>query len=75
MALVIRLTTTGKRGERKFRVVVAEKRSRKEGRPIDMLGWYIKTEKGITKKIDVKKAQGWIAKGAKPSATVAALLK
>lgn len=74
MALIIRLTTTGKRGERKFRVVVAEKRSKKEGRPIDVLGWYIKTEKGKTQKIDVKKAQDWIAKGAKPSVTVAKLL-
>lgn len=75
MALIIRLTKMGKKGERRFRLVVAEKRSRRDGNPIDVLGWYQKTEKGITKKIDVKKAEKWISQGAKPSPTVEGLLK
>lgn len=71
--LVIRLTSIGRKGERRFRVVVAERRSRRDGRPIDTLGWYEKTEKGINKKIDVEKVKSWIAKGAVPSHTVIAL--
>ena len=42
MALVIRLTRIGKKGERKFRVVVKEKRSRRDGKSIEVLGWYEK---------------------------------
>lgn len=75
MSLVIRLTKMGKKGERRFRVVVAEKRSKRDGLPIDVLGWFEKTEKGITKAIDVQKAKKWIQNGAKPSPTVEELIK
>lgn len=65
----------GRKGQRQFRVVVAEKRSKRDGNPIDVLGWFEKTEKGIRKEIDVKKAKEWIANGAKASPTVAELIK
>lgn len=74
MSLVIRLTKMGKRGERRFRLVVAEKRSRRDGDPIDVLGWYEKTATGIKKNIDTKKAEKWISVGAHPSPTVKELL-
>jgi len=45
MSLVIRSARVGKRGERKFRIVVKEKRSRRDGDSIEVLGWY---EKGKT---------------------------
>lgn len=68
--LIIRFTRTGKRGERKFRLVVKEKRSRRDGKPVDLLGFYEKTEKGITKEFDNDKIKYWISKGAQmtPSA-------
>ncbi len=74
MALMIRSTRTGKKGERKFRIIVKEKRSRRDGMFIDMLGWY---EKGVNgkKQINMEKYQEWIKKGAKPSAAIAALIK
>lgn len=73
MSVVIRLASTGKKGERKFRIVVKEKRSRRDGKAIEYLGWY---EKGKEKKqnIDKKRVEYWISKGAKPSETVAKLL-
>jgi small subunit ribosomal protein S16 len=70
MAVVIRLTRIGKKGERKFRIVVKEKRSRRDGDSIDMLGWYEKSIKGEQKKVDMEKYNAWIAKGAVPSPTV-----
>lgn len=70
MAVVIRLTRMGKKGERKFRVVVKEKRSRRDGQAIDMLGWYEKTETAERQKIDMDKLKAWIAKGAIASPTV-----
>lgn len=75
MSLVIRLTRTGKKGERKFRVVVKEKRSKRDGGFIDMLGWYEMSTDNKKKKIDMKKYEHWIGVGAQPSDTVRALVK
>lgn len=75
MATVIRLTQMGKKGERKFRVVVKEKRSRRDGTPIETLGWYEKRENKILKKIDQDRFAYWVSKGATPSKTVSELVK
>lgn len=75
MSLVIRLSRTGKKGERKFRVVVKEKRSKRDGGVIDMLGWYQKTKDNKQKQIDMKKYQYWIDHGAQPSLTVSEIVK
>lgn len=74
MSLVIRLTRTGKKGERKFRVVVQEKRSKRDGGFIDMLGSYEKGPNGL-KKIDLDKYKYWISKGAQPSQTLQEITK
>ena len=70
MAVVIRLSRMGKKGERKFRIVVKEKRSRRDGDNVEVLGWYQKTEKGITKQLDQDRYKYWLSQGAKPSETV-----
>lgn len=75
MSVVIRLTRTGKRGERKFRVVVKEKRSKRDGGFIDMLGWYEMSKDKSKKKIDIERYQYWISQGARPSDTVRELVK
>jgi small subunit ribosomal protein S16 len=74
MAVVIRLTRTGKKGERKFRVVVKEKRSRRDGDYIENLGYYEKGPKG-QKQIDMARYNYWLSQGAQPSPTVADLVK
>ena len=43
MSLVIRLTKVGKKGERKFRVVVKEKRSKRDGGYVELLGWHFES--------------------------------
>ncbi|MCL5433248.1 MAG: 30S ribosomal protein S16 [Patescibacteria group bacterium] len=75
MSVVIRLTRMGKRGERRFRIAVKEKRSKRDGKAIEILGWYEKTEKKINKKIDKERIKYWISKGAKPSPTVSKLIE
>jgi small subunit ribosomal protein S16 len=70
MSVVIRLSKTGKRGEGRYRIVVTEKRYRRDGLPIATLGWYEKREKAENKQIDKAKYDFWISKGAKPSPTV-----
>ncbi len=74
MSLVIRLSRTGKKGERKFRVVVKEKRSRRDGDNIEILGWYEKGAKGA-KQLNSERIHYWISQGAIPSATVSTLIK
>ncbi|HZE87757.1 MAG TPA: 30S ribosomal protein S16 [Methylomirabilota bacterium] len=75
MALVIRLSRTGKKGERKFRVVVKEKRSKRDGGFIDMLGWYEKSKDNSKKKINMERYNYWVSQGAQPSLTVSEIVK
>lgn len=72
--VVIRLTKTGKRGERKFRIVVKEKRSRRDGDFIEELGWYEKGPKG-KKQVNMDRFAYWMAHGAQPSPTVQEIVK
>lgn len=74
MALVIRLTRIGKRGERRFRLVVKEKRSRRDGKAIEYLGWYQKNVGSDKKEIKRDRLDYWISKGAKPTETVAKII-
>lgn len=74
MAVVIRLTKTGKRGERKFRVVVKEKRSKRDGKAIEILGWYHKDSTGGKKELNKERINYWLSQGAQPSPTVKKLL-
>ncbi len=73
MSLVIRSQRTGKRGERKFRIVVKEKRSTRDGGSIEVLGWYEKGKNG-DKKIDKKRYDYWVSQGARPSEAVEKLI-
>lgn len=71
--IVIRLSRTGKKGERKFRIVVKEKRSRRDGKSIENLGWYIKgVENGV--EVNKERLKHWMKVGAKPSPTVSKIL-
>ncbi len=70
MSVVIRLSKMGKRGEGRYRIVVTEKRYRRDGEPIETLGWYEKREKNENKEINKDRYNYWISKGAKPSPTV-----
>jgi small subunit ribosomal protein S16 len=71
--LIIRSSTTGKKGERKFRIVVKEKRSRRDGKAIELLGWYEKGKKG-KKEINKERYDYWVSKGAVPTPTIEKLL-
>lgn len=75
MAVVIRLSKTGRRGEARFRVIVTEKRYRRDGKPIETLGWYEKREKTQSKNINMERYSYWVSKGATPSQTVAKIIQ
>ena len=75
MAVVLRMTRRGAKKKPFYRIVAADSRSPRDGKFLEMLGTYdpLKSEDNI--KIDTEKVTSWIKKGAKPSETVAALLK
>lgn len=75
MAVVIRLSRTGKKGERKFRVVVKEKRSRRDGDNIEVLGWYEMGKNGGKKELKMDRYNYWLSQGALPSKTVLEIAK
>ncbi len=73
--LVIRLMKTGKKGESKYRLVVKEQRDRRDGKAVEILGWYEKRAGGKSAKdIQMERVKYWISVGAKPSQTVKKLL-
>ena len=75
MAVRIRLTRVGATKQPTYRVVVADGRSARDSRAIEIIGHYNPRTDPIELSIDGEKAKAWIAKGAQPSDTVARLLR
>lgn len=77
MAVRLRLTRRGRKNSPYYRVVVADSRSPRDGRFIDMIGVYHPLVKdGESQlKIDEEKALHWLEQGATPSDTVRSLLR
>ena len=75
MAVKIRLTRMGKKKHPFYRVVVADQRSRRDGAPIEEIGYYNPMTNPADIKIDADKAKKWLENGAQPTDTVRSLLK
>lgn len=73
--LSIRLRRAGATKKPHYRVVVADSKCWRDGRFLEVLGHYDPRKSPAVVKIDVARAQHWIAKGARPSETVASLLR
>ncbi len=73
--LSIRLRRTGTTKRPYYRVVVADSRSWRDGRFVEILGHYDPRKDPAVVKIDSERAQYWIGKGAQASDTVRSLLK
>ena len=74
MAVSIRLRRMGSNRRPAYRVVVADSRSPRDGRFIEIIGHYNPLTEPPTVKIDRAKAETWIKKGAQASNTVKRLL-
>lgn len=71
----IRLRRMGANKKSFFRIVATDVRSANAGNFLEELGWYDPTKKTDNYKLDLAKAEAWLAKGAQPSETVASLIK
>ncbi|MBQ9786197.1 MAG: 30S ribosomal protein S16 [Clostridia bacterium] len=74
MAVKIRLTRLGDKKSPFYRVIVADSRSPRDGKFIEILGTYNPLTNPAEIKIDNEKAKKWIANGAQPTDTARNLL-
>ncbi|MET3453159.1 30S ribosomal protein S16 [Curtobacterium sp. 1544] len=75
MAVKIRLKRLGKIRAPYYRIVVADSRTKRDGRVIEEIGQYHPTEEPSVIKIESERALYWLGVGAQPTEQVAALLK
>ena len=75
MAVRMRLTRIGSKKNPIYRVVVADSRSPRDGRFIDIVGRYNPQTDPSTIEFDEAKVKDWLGKGVQPSDAVARLLK
>ena len=75
MAVKIRLMRMGKKKQPTYRVVVADGRSPRDGRFIEVIGRYDPRQEPSIVEIDNEKALGWLQKGAQPTDPVRKLLE
>lgn len=75
MAVKIRLKRLGKIRAPYYRIVVADSRTKRDGRVIEEIGQYHPTEEPSVIKVDSERAQYWLSVGAQPTEQVEALLK
>jgi small subunit ribosomal protein S16 len=75
MAVKIRLTRVGSKKNPIYRVVVADSRSPRDGRFIEIVGRYNPQTEPSTIELDGEKIKDWMAKGAQPTEPVARLIK
>ena len=75
MAVKIRLTRVGSKKNPIYRVVVADSRSPRDGRFIEIVGRYNPQTDPSTIDLDEAKIKDWMGKGAQPTAPVSRLIK
>jgi small subunit ribosomal protein S16 len=75
MAVKIKLTRLGKIRNPQYRIAVADARTRRDGRAIEVIGRYHPKEEPSLIEINSERAQHWLSVGAQPTETVLKLLK
>jgi small subunit ribosomal protein S16 len=75
VAVKIRLKRLGKIRAPYYRIVVADSRTKRDGRVIEEIGKYHPTEEPSFIEVDSARAQYWLSVGAQPTEQVRAILK
>jgi small subunit ribosomal protein S16 len=74
VAVKIRLARHGAKKAPFYRIVVADGRSRRDGRFIEIIGRYDPRTEPSTVELDIDKVEAWVAKGAQPTEAVVKLV-
>lgn len=75
MAVKIRLKRLGKTRAPHYRIVVADSRTKRDGRVIEEIGRYVPTQNPSLIEVNSERAQYWLGVGAQPTEQVLVLLK
>ncbi len=75
MAVKMRLTRVGSKKNPIYRVIVADSRSPRDGKFIEIVGRYNPQTDPSTIELNEDKVRAWLSKGAQPTESVARLLK
>jgi len=75
MAVSIRLRREGAKNRPYYRIVVANSRSPRDGKFIEMIGNYDPKKETDNTNLDLDRADYWVSKGAQPSETVKSLIR
>lgn len=75
MAVKIKLMRLGKIREPHYRIVVADAKTRRDGRDIETIGQYHPKQQPSHIQVDSERAQYWLSVGAQPTERVQHLLK
>jgi len=74
LAVAIRLTRVGATKRPAYRVIAIDKRRSRDGRALEILGFYDPLTEPATVQLETDKIKAWIGKGAQPSETVVKLM-
>ena len=75
MSVRLRLTRIGGKKDPVWRLVVADQRSKRDGRVIEIVGHYNAQTNPSTIKVDEDKVREWLSRGAQPTDTVRKILR
>jgi len=77
MAVVLRMKRTGRKNRPSYRISATDSRNARDGRTLETLGHYdpASTVEALRLKLDPERIKHWLALGAKPSETVASILR
>ena len=75
MAVSIRLRREGAKNRPYYKIVVADSRSPRDGKFIEIIGTYDPKKTGHNSTLNLDRAEYWMMRGAQPSDTVRSLLK
>lgn len=75
MAVSIRLRREGNLNKPYYKVVVADQRSPRDGKFIEIIGNYDPKKEGANANVDLSRVDYWVSQGAQPSDTVKSIVK
>jgi small subunit ribosomal protein S16 len=75
MSVKVRLTRTGANNDLSYRVVATDSRSPRDGRSIEILGWYDPKKSGTNFSLKLDRIDHWVKNGAQMSDTVRSLVR
>jgi len=75
MAVSIRLRREGTKNRPFYRVVVADRRSPRDGKFLEVIGSYDPRKQGENYQLNLERVEYWVKNGAQPSETVASMIR